>query len=401
MKTALIMLFMGLLSLGIHANNSEEITYQGQNGDTINLETINTVTRYREEMRDTTCTRQIPYTVEECGYETRDRQECRWEPGRNVCRTEYDRVCRSVTRYRQECRTTPGRQVCRNTPPRQICRNGRCRTEPSRRICDTKPGERICRQVPYQDRECDSVPRQVCDRVPGRNVCTDVPYQEYICRDVTRYRSEDYPCRKPVQIPYTFDRKVSAEVNISYRDKSPGALVDFEYFLTEGGEIQVNAKDKSNKPVLISLVKDDQIDRQADSTETRSSVELKFLDKERELSPIKKAISGVGLSESAAWFSTGVITNPKNVNIRVKITRKTILGNTRTPFEKELKATDFRITPSGDRSKLTLDLSKYGVELKSKKHKVEIKVALKLGGEILNPTRGDLSRSDRFEVRVP
>lgn len=398
MKHIFTFLALALLGLQVHAASSETLNFQGQTGDTLSLDTINTVVRYKDEERDSTCTRQIPYEAEECGYETRYCQECSWEPGRNVCRTEYETRCRTVTRYRQECTRGPDRRVCRNTPPRQICRNGNCRTEPGRRICDTKPGERTCRQVPYQDRECTREPRQVCNWEPGRNVCDQVPYREWICRTVTRYRSEDYPCRRTFKVPYNFDRKVKGDLEVSYNDQSRGALVDFIFSLTEAGELDVRANDKSGRPVLIGMSKEVNADVQADETNTRGIFAFTFFDKEEELAPIKKAIQSAGLTRTAAWFTIGKVSNPERISVSMVITRKTVLGNTRTPFSKTLTASDLILRNVEGGTKVQIDLSKFGVNLDDKKWDMNVEVSLNFEDSIINRTREPLKKSDRKSV---
>lgn len=400
MKKFFFLVALLALTIQAQATSSETVIFNGQNGDSLVLDTINTVVRYKEEERDTTCTRQIPYEEEQCGYETRYRQECRWEPGRNVCRTEYETRCRTVTRYRQECTRGPDRRVCRNTQPRQICRNGVCRTEPGRRICDTKPGERTCRQVPYQDRECTREPRRVCDYVPGRNVCDDVPYQEWVCRMVTRYRSEDYPCRRTFKVPYNFDRKVKADINISYQDQTQGGLIDFIFNLSEDGDVSVKANDNSGRPVLIGMNKQIQADAQADETNTQASFSFTLFDKETELAPIKKNIQSVGLSKSAAWFTIGKVSKPERLEISLRITRKSVLGNTKTPFNKTLTSADLRLQDVNEGTKVLIDLSKYGVELKDKKHTVDIELGLSFEDSIINRTREPLKRNQSFEIKV-
>lgn len=395
-----LVLLAALLSLNVLATDSKTITYNGQNGDSLELETINSVTRYREEDRDTTCTRKVPYQTEECGYETRYRQECRFEPGRNVCRTEYERRCRTVTRYRRECRRGPDRRVCRDTPPRRVCRNGECRTNPGRRICDTKPGEQICRQVPYQDRECTREPRRVCDWVPGRNVCDQVPYQEWVCRNVTRYRDETYACRRTVRIPYNFDRTVKADVNVSYSNPAQEGLIDFIFTLTEDGDVTVRANDKSQRPMLIGLNKEVQADRQDDQTNTQASFAFNLYDKETELAPVSKSITRGGLTRSAAWFTMGRVTKPERIKIKMVITRSTIFGNVRTPFNKTLSANDVVLQNSGDGTKVQVDLSKFGVSLDDKKWTMNVEVSLEFEGNIINRTREPLKKSQSFEIRV-
>jgi hypothetical protein len=400
MKKLFFLVALFAITVQTQAASSETIKFNGQNGDSLSLDIINTVVRYKDEVRDTTCTRQIPYETEECGYETRYRQECRFEPGRNVCRTEYENRCRTVTRYRQECRRGPDRRVCRTTDPRRICRNGTCRTEPGRRICDTKPGERICRRVPYQDRECTREPRQVCTWQPGRNVCNDVPYQEWVCRTVTRYRSEDYPCRRTFKVPYNFDRKVKADVEVTYKDQSINGLVDFIFSLTEDGDVTLKANDNSRKPVLVGVNKVVTPDVQDDETNTQANFSISLFDQETELAPIKKNIQSGGLSKTAAWFTVGKVTKPERLKVTVVITRKTILGNTRTPFSKVLTAQDFTMKNNNGGTKILVDLSKFGVELKEKKWTMNVEVALSFEGNIINRSREPLKKNQSFTIDV-
>ena len=171
-----------LSSFAVSAGDSHRVQFSGQSFETFNMDTTRSVTRYRSEERESTCTRQVPYQEEVCGYVTRYERECRWEPGRERCYNEQHQECRNVTRYRQQCTQGPGRQVCRQMPGRQQCRtlpNGqqRCRQIPGRRVCEQKPGRRQCRQVPYQARECRNVPRRRCEQTPGRNICQNVPRQ--------------------------------------------------------------------------------------------------------------------------------------------------------------------------------------------------------------------------------
>jgi hypothetical protein len=389
-----------LLCLSNQAESTKTINFSGQNGDVFELDLINTVTRYREEDRDTTCTRQVPYQVEECGNETRYRQECRQVPGRNVCHTEYETRCRTVTRYRRECHRGPDRQVCRNTDPRRVCRNGECRTVPGRRICETKPGQQTCRQVPYQDRECTQEPRRVCNWEPSRNVCSQVPYQEWVCRMVTRYRDETYACRRTVRVPYTFDRKVSSSVEINYNDDAPKTNVDFDFIMDELSEVTVKAKDNSRKPVLISMKKVTSRLDMPDSSSSSVTFDFEFFDKEEELEPIKKAIQGMGLSQSAAWFTIGYVSKPERIKVALKIVRDGPFSGAKTLFNKTLNYTELSFQQTNGGTKLLVDLSKYGVSLKDKKHEVTVEVSLNFEDEIINRTREPLTRRQNFEIKV-
>ncbi len=386
--------------LSVFSAPQESIIYRGQESDRFDLDMIKKVTLYRTEYRDSTCTRRIPYTEQECGYETRYRQECHWQSGRNECRTEYDTQCRTITRYRRECRREPGRRVCRNTQPRQICRNGRCRTEPSRRICDTKPGREVCRQVPYTDRECTREPRRVCNRIPGRNICDQVPYQEYICRDVTRYRSETYACKEPVQIPYQVEKNVRSQVSINYNDQTKGATAELSFILLEDGQVKVDAKDRSEENTLISVDRSFDFTNDDGNIESKAQFDIGFLPKEKVLAPIKKPITSGGLTKNSAWFSIGKVTRPESIKVKIEITRTTIFGNVRTPFNRILTAGDFQLQNINSGTKVYVDLSRFGIELDDKKWRMNVEVSLEFESDIINMTRTPLKRSQSFEIRV-
>lgn len=226
-----------LLSNSVTATEQVTLEFRGQPHESVVLDRVLSETRTRTEMRDATCTRQIPYQDQECGYETRYRQECNWIPPRQECGRRDERRCRTVTRYRQECSQSPGRQVCRDFPGGERCttRNGQriCEPAPPQRRCETIPGERFCRQVPYQDQDCryESVP--YCYQVPGENQCRQVPYQEYACRTVTRYRTESYACQRPVEIPYNVSVNLAGQLDVHFANPNFVETVSFIARLTE------------------------------------------------------------------------------------------------------------------------------------------------------------------------
>lgn len=277
-----------LLALSLQVVNASEkssrtiIQFTGQEQESIQLNNELTETRYRTEYRDTTCTRQVPYEEQVCetipDYDT----VCRTIPGRNDCRTEYDRQCRTVTRYRQECSRGPSRRectnenrrVCRQVPGRRQCRtlpNGteRCRDLPGHRVCENKPervcrnvpGERTCRQVPYTERECNRVPRQVCEWIPSRQDCrTEQTGSHQECRMETRYRTETYACQEEVQVPYTVTLATyNLNGTMSFTSEQ-GYAPQFalETSLTTGGETRFTLGESNGFKPMAWLTKDEQ-----------------------------------------------------------------------------------------------------------------------------------------------
>ncbi len=397
-KSFLAVLLLSCFNLFGASNDS--LQYRGQEEDQFTLNLTKSVTLYRTEYRDSTCTRQVPYTSEECSNETRYRQQCRWQAGQNICRTEYDRQCRTVTRHRRECSRQPGRRVCRNSEPQRICRNGRCFTEPSRRICENKPGREVCRQVPYQDRQCDSVPRRVCDREPGRNVCSQVPYQEYVCRNVTQYRSETYACQQPVQIPYTVDKEVVSDVVVRYQDKTDQASAKLNFQLLDNGQVTVKAIDTSDLPTFIRVQKSEQVNNQDGDISSQVEFQIKFIDQKKTISPVTKGISSVGLSPNSLWFSLGKVHQPKRLEIKATIVRDGLFSSAKVLFNKILNAEDLNISHHDGSSRIKIDLSKYGVELKKRKHEITIEAKVILEDAIVNQPRNGLSTSHSVEIKA-
>jgi hypothetical protein len=219
---------------------------------------------------------------------------------------------------------------------------------------------------------------------------------------VTRYRSEDYACRRTVRIPYTFDRKVNADVEVSFNEEDTrNPLIDFIFSLTEGGEVKVKALDKSSKPVLIAMKKQGQSDIQDDFTKTTVNYSFNVLDKEIEMAPIKKTIQSVGLTKSSAYFTIGKVTKKDRLKVKLVIVRDGFFSGPKTKFNKTLTANDMTLKTSGKATQVVINLSKYGVELDDKKHEVSIEVSLNFSDDIINLKREPFTRKQNFEIDVP
>lgn len=395
MKMWMTAILAFLLSVFAYAQDtSSTIRYTGQSFDDLELARIAINTHYRDEVVDSTCTRQIPYVTQECSNETRYRRQCNWVPGQNICRTENRRVCRNVTRTRREC--SPGGRVCRMTPPTRVCRNGQCKMEPPRRVCD-RTGQPVCRNVPYQTQECRNEPQRVCHTEPGRNVCSQVPYQEYVCRDVTRYRSEEYSCKKTIQVPYQVRERISSNVEISYDQNDVPANVQFNYSLLESGDVQVTIEDNSYNPVFVEMFKD--VDY-SDETTSRINYRFKFYSKNKVLLPVNNNIRLKDLRRGRIDFSTGLVTNPENVSIRVKIIRDGVLSKAKTKFDQTFSANDLIRNDNDLNSDFRINLSNYGVNLNKRKHEVEITTMINFQGTLLNGLNTPYVKKQYFKTDV-
>lgn len=398
----MIPILLMLLSFGASAESTKEVVYEGQQFEAVELTNKKVETRYREEEVDDTCTRKIPYTVNECGYETRYRTECRMVPGYQDCRTVQDRTCRNVTRYRQECRNTGGGRTCRTVPGRRQCRTlpsgeERCRQLPSHQVCTNKPPVRTCRQVPYTDRVCTNTPRRQCDWVPSRQVCEEIPYQEHVCRDVTRYRTEEYACRRTVQIPYEvvtklFDGKIDVQFKESNTLQSKANLT---FSLDAEGKVSLQVKDLSENPALILGKKKVEAEDQGDTLAINALYKLNFLDMNKILAPIQKPLKSFYLNETYLSFVVGKILKPEAITVTIKIKRKD-----KTILSKVLKATEYRLRDFEGDTKLSLSLSQYDIDLRRREHSVTATIEMMFNDLILNVPAPGLVNTKTIKIKA-
>jgi len=389
-KAIALLAFCCFLSLQAFADTNEsskKVVYSGQNSEEIALETTRSVTKYRSEEVDSTCTRQIPYTVNECGYETRYRNECHWRAGENVCRTENNRICRNETRYRRQCTTTGTRRECRNEPPRQRCRtrNGerRCVDVPGRRVCRDVPGRQTCRQVPYTDRVCRNEPRRRCEWIPGRNVCRNVSYQEYVCKDVTRYRDEQYACKKVIQVPYQVQQAVKADVSVNFVDHFNVNKLKMKFNLEKNGNVQVNFKeDVQALPYLIKVVKRNDRDEHDDGINANAHFTIEFMGKDQRNLPVLKGISNLSIRrDGGVYFKAGKASFAALTDVYIKVRR---WGKDRLVRTISLADVEVR-EDHGDMATYRINVKALGLSpKKGKNYKVTVRLTQKRDADIIN-----------------
>ncbi|MBK23819.1 MAG: hypothetical protein CME70_07430 [Halobacteriovorax sp.] len=398
----MIPLLMLLTCFSVNAESSKTVLYEGQQFESLELKNKKVETRYREEEVDDTCTRQIPYTVNECGYETRYRTECRTVPGYQDCRTVQDRTCRNVTRYRRECRNVGGGQTCRTVPGRRQCRtlpNGtqRCRQLPSHRVCTDKPPRRECRDVPYTDRVCTTTPRRQCDWIPSRRVCEDVPYQEHVCRDVTRYRTEEYACRRTIQVPYQVVAKLfDGKIDVQFKESNLGvSKANLNFELDSEGKVSLKVEDLSENAALILGKKKVEAEDQGDTLAINALYKINFLDMNKILAPIKKQIGEFYLNETYLSFVMGKVLKPEGIKVSVNITRKD-----KTILSKTLEANEYKLRDHEGNTKLSLDLKQFDIDLRRREHSVTVDVEMKFNDLILNSPSPLLKNTRTVKIKA-
>lgn len=405
MKKLILLALFALLSVGAHAEATKVINFDGQNSDSFELDLETEIIRYRDEQYQSTCERQIPYSERVCGYETRYRQQCHTEPGRNVCRTVNDQVCRNVTRTRRECTTGPARREC-TTVPNMVCRteNGRrvCSQQGTRQQCRNVPGAQTCRNVPYTDRVCTNQPRQVCDYQPPRQVCNSVPYQEYVCRDVTRYRTETYACTRTRQVPYSVERENVADVQVDYLDQnSETSGAELAFLLDKAGNVSLNVKEQSSNPALVFITKKQDIANSDDNLSTDARFNVTFIAKDGYLAPVRQAAEVSTADQHHLVLKTAKLVRPQDLRIVIKIKKKGFLGIGSYKFEKELSQGQFTTAKTQAHSFIDIDFDAIGAKVKEgKKYDFDITFKLVPGANLVTPVGEETSHNFGFERKL-
>jgi hypothetical protein len=397
MLGALFTLFMICANQSFAATKT--FTYDGQNSELVELVQEKKETRYKEEVVNDTCTRQIPYTVNECGPVTRYRQECRTEPARQDCRWVPDTQCRSVTRYREECRNEPGQRVCRQGPDREVCvtrNNGAriCTTQPGEQICSDGPSRRVCQNVPYTDRVCETRQDYQCTWIPSRQICNDIPYTVTECNDVVRYRAEQYACTRTVQVPYeVVTHTYNAEVLVSFATST----------VAKGAKVTVNLSDRGvltqsitdvNPAGVVALVTERNESRSTGDASTllKREAKVSFADLRNLKKGVEQGAREVSVSKEKISFKLKLptvsglaIDFAKQTSVKLYVTRKTVLGNTRVVLNQTLPLSKLANSRSGEDVKVTVDLEALGGDTGSSgKYEVSIETILDLSAQVKN-----------------
>lgn len=442
----IISIILGLQS-NVYADdqNSEieamkQFLFKGTDIATIKLQEKKDETRYREEMQDSTCTRQVPYEEEVCGNVTYYRQVCHTVPARTQCNDYDEQVCHNETRYREECRQGPSRQVCRSVPgrrvckpgptqrrcrklpSRQVCEAGVCRTipgrqtcrnvpgpevchrNPSRRVCDTVSGDPICRDVPYTDSVCHTETRTQCDTIPSHEECDQVPYQEWECNMETRYRSENYACQVPVQIPYQVTVVTNSDVNFNF-DNFGDEVESLFTINLENGKTSLVVKDHSDTPYYIFSKHEDQLRNTGDlEREMDSQYHVYFAVKEKALAPVNVEMEFKKLTETKLSFNIGKIHFAKSIKLSLVIKKKEkIILSTPIDLGKAI------IEDAAEGSLISINLKDYNVSLKrgfGRKYDINVKVSVDPNlihrAEILTDfSQDELTKEAHFKKKKP
>lgn len=440
----LMVLIMSLLNIA-QAETSKSFKFENQREEVFDLENWLKETRYKTETVDSTCYRQEPYIKNVCRDITKYRQECRTEPGRQDCRTVYDRVCRTenryenecryergepscrvVVRYRQECSNTSGGQQCHTVPGRVECHrqpNGenRCEKIPPRQVCENRPGRQECRQVPYEERECtegpsrqvcrqvnrphevcENRPRQQCDWIPAQQVCEQIPYLVNVCADETFYKQIPYACKKDVQVPYVVTlRTHQANVQVLFDVKSTEVASAFKVGLSEKGEMEITGKEEAGSNAVAFVKRDVKNTLAGDINTIKAIYKVALYNKADLFSVNSKGITGVDLNKRSLSFIVNGKFDKARSSLAVNISKKD-----ETKFNKVLKASQFTAKFDGSVTRVDVNLESLGAPklggLRNKTHTVSLKLKMDYSdvGDVLLPKLGELAASTTVETEV-
>jgi hypothetical protein len=441
---AVVFALFALMNSGF-AESEKSITYENQREEQFDLENFLKETRYKQEVVDSTCQRQIPYVENVCRNETRYRQQCHNVPGHQECRTVYDQVCHQETRYENECHYEPGEpycrvviryreecdrrgggRQCRQIPPDIICHqapNGerKCDKIPGREECTNSPGERYCHQVPYEERECSTGPsrqvchqvprqhqvcenqaRQQCDWIPDQNVCENIPYSERVCKDETLYRQESYACKKTIDVPYVVTLKThNANVLVDFLTTNASVTPEFKFGLSTNGVLSLMAKDQGDNKAVAFVKKDIKNSEVGDVNSIIGKYKIALFDRTEFFKFVDQGMKNLTLRKNSLSFYVNGKFDAKRASLAIRISKKN-----EVKFEKTLTGSQFASVFDGIGTKVSVDIEKYGAPklggVFTKKHNVVLKLKLDYSdvGEIILPEKRELSTTLDQDISV-
>jgi len=408
------------------AGTSKTVTFNGQSSDNVDLSYDTQETRSRDEVIDSTCTRQVPNGEHQvCVNETRYRQECHIEPARQNCYTTPSRQDCSYGPSRQECGYGPSRQDCSYGPGRQVCNtvgggvvchmeNGRriCRTEPGRQQCHMVPGQYHCRTIPGQyycrtvqgEYYCRTIPGDYrCDTIPAQNVCTQVPYLENVCHTETTYKTETYACKKTISVPYNVTIRHDAKVDLTFTNEMNIVKTDLSVIFSNDNDVSIKT---GATDVLVFVKKTNStVDQSNDTRTTNASFNVTLLPKDKVLSPVKGPADQVNLTRDQLTFVVGKIYNTAQFKVNFVLFAKSDIWHHSVNADKTLSGDDLQITDGlNGQSVITINLRTLGLDIPPRKnYEVTINTSINLGDDqavnqgnlLLNQTK----KVDKIKVK--
>jgi len=355
MKKVLVscFIFACIFSSNLLASTSKTLVFKGQVQESVALNFSGDETRFRDQVVDSTCTRQVPNGTEQvCEEETRYRQDCQW------------------TRESEECHYGDSEIQCHESSPEIVCNieNGRriCRNEPGRRICETVPGRRIC------------------TRIPSEYICHDIPYSETVCHNETTYETQSYACKKTISVPYTVKVNHAADIDFTFVNTIDVKETSFDVIYDENNDISLVAKDPSilvfaEKQILETTLT-------GNTYKTSGAFKITLLAKEKVLSPVKAPADKVELTLDELEFVVGKVFDPSAFKVTFTLFAKSDFFHRSVNVTKTLTAKDLELVDTFEGTSVKVNFKALGISIPKRKYDITIdtSVELNVDGEVVN-----------------
>lgn len=328
------------------------------------------VTLYRTEYYESTCTRTESRTAYRTECTPIYREEC-YDTTREVCHESS----------REECST---HQVCRDVM-REVCSSSGCHSYPTRECTN----EESCRTVP--DRECHDEPTRECRQVHAGDDCREVPYTEYY--DV------EYACTLSRQVPIGTEMTEDLLANILVRIEGDvsalGGQDAFEVSIANGLDVSRPDMDlhitNSADTHLFQLTKvaeakkgvgNKQFEIQA--TYLLNVIPVADVLKER------TQVTGISVSKTSMSFTTSGRKLGEGSAIQITIAKDKLVGGLKTIIDQTVALGSLKIVDTAVGQKASIAYSAMGEsKLNGRPHEFYVKINTDykkvVGGDVMNP----------------
>lgn len=352
------------ISMVFATEEAKKVSYDGtSNSKSISFQTSEVKTKYRTELQDSICTRVTGTRTERvCGNVTRYVEECRNIPADEVCNDVERVVCHDVTDYDEDCSSGGSEVVCEEI-------NGR-------RICRTVSSGGSCSSYPTTRRVCENVSDVECTNIPAHRECENVARTSYECHNETVNVTENYKCKKEVQVPYNITVIKNHVIDFKFKDESSSqTIMDFVATKKQNGEIVVKAFDRSpstnSKLALATSARSSEISVSETQTKQTTTYNVRFVNKS---TIVVGKISDLDFSRR--WAKFLISSKIENANgIQIKMTLKNLEENNEI-FNGKVKVEAIAVkAQSNGKTLVSIDFDRLGISPDSADHRIDISAA--------------------------
>ncbi len=291
-------------------------------------------TEYRQEQRQSTCSRQVP---------DGSHQECRYIPGNRECHE---------TGGGRQCRYVGGGQTCGETP--------------SGRQCHDLPGHEECYDT------------------PGNRQCYDTPgYQD--CYNVIDTRTEYYSCIETINVPYTVkDADIENEivVDVEINRSLPSGIREVIDLVQNGKEFSLKSVQSTSKVLVIANSKQTEISNNGRLIRQQTQVSIKLLDRAAELGAFLSPVSEISFDANGLQLTTGLITDASLLKFDLEVKRNKLLGKDEMILQRTLTQSEVTFTNTGKQTLINVDFQKLGITEKIDGKKIKLAFQIQLNADL-------------------